>query len=103
MSMTFTGTKKHILIALSVLALVTCAGVWWGYAHLTTLVQARLKVLVGADVSVEKVTARWNRIELDQVRIARHGAGPFANRLSCGRIVILPSLFSLFSGGLDIS
>jgi len=101
--MTFTGTKKHILITLSVLALVTCAGVWWGYAHLTTLVQARLKVLVGADVSVGKVTARWNRIELDQVRIARRGAGPFANRLSCGRIVILPSLLSLFSGGLDIS
>jgi hypothetical protein len=101
--MEFSGRKKHIAIVLLVLALFACAVVWWGYAHLTGLVQARLTALVGPDISVEKVTARWNRIELDQVRIARHGAGPFAERLSCGRIVIRPSLLSLFSGHLDLS
>ena len=103
MTMKFTGFKKHIGLILLVLALFTCAGVWWGYAHLTSLVQARLKFLVGPDISVGNVTARWNRIELDQVRIARRGVGPFADRLSCGRIVIRPSLLSLFSGRLDIS
>ncbi|NTW98513.1 MAG: DUF748 domain-containing protein [Geobacteraceae bacterium] len=49
------------------------------------------------------VTARWNRIELDHVRIARRGVGPFTDRLSIARIVIRPSLLSLFSGRLDIS
>lgn len=101
--MKFTGFKKYIGIALLVLTLFTGATVWWGYAHLTNLVQARLKVLVGSDSSVGKVTARWNRIEMDQVRITRRGAGPFDNRFSCGRIVISPSLLSLFSGRLDIS
>ena len=98
-----TGFKKYIGMVLLVLTLITCAGVWWGYAHLTTLVQARLKALVGTDISVGNVTARWNRIELDQVRIARRGGGPFVNRFSIDRIVIRPSLLSLFSGRLDIS
>lgn len=98
-----TGFKKNTGMALLVLTLLTCISVWWGYAHLTSLVQARLKVLVGPDISVENVTARWNRIELDQVRIARRGAGPFATRCSFGRVVIRPSLLSLFSGRLDIS
>jgi len=96
--------KRHVCgLALLVLTLFACAGVWWGYAHLTSLVQDRLKVLVGSDISVGNVTARWNRIELDQVRIARRGDGPFAERLSIGRIVVRPSLLSLFSGRLDIS
>jgi hypothetical protein len=97
------GFKKYIGWFLLVLALVGCTCVWWGYAHLTALIQSRLKVLIGSDVSVEKVTARWNRIELAQVRIARRGNGPFANRFSCRSIVIRPSLLSLFSGRLDIN
>ena len=97
-----TGSKKYIGIVLLVVVLTSFGGIWWGYAHLTTLVQARLKVLIGPDVSVGNVTARWNRIELDQIRIARHGGGPFANRFTCGRIVITPSILSLFSGHLDI-
>jgi hypothetical protein len=68
--MKFTGIKLYLCMALLAIALFSCAGVWWGYAHLTDLVQARLKVLVGSDTSVGKATARWNRIELDQVRIA---------------------------------
>ena len=103
MTMRSSDIKKYVGIVLVVFALVTFAGVWWGYAHLTALIQARLKIVVSADLSVEKVTARWNRIELDQVRIARRGNGPFPNRFSCDRVVITPSLFSLFSGRLDIS
>lgn len=98
-----TGFKKNIGLALLALALATLAGAGWGYAHLTSLVQARLKTLVGPDISVENVTARWNRFELDRVRIARRGSGPFADRFSCERIVIRPSLLSLFSGRLDLS
>jgi hypothetical protein len=97
-----TRIKKNIGLILLVLMLFIFAGAWWGYAHLTSLVQARLKTLVGPDISVGNVTARWNRIELDQVRIARRGTGPFATRFSIGRIVIRPSLLSLFSGRLDI-
>jgi len=79
-------------------------GMWWGYAHLTALVQSRLKNLAGDDMTLGKVTARWNRVELDNVRIARRsGPGRFADRLSVERIIIRPSLFSLLSGRLDIS
>lgn len=95
--------KKYVGLVLAVVVLIVCIGMWWGYAHLTDLVQARLKVLVGPDVSVAKVTARWNRVELDNVRIARSGNGPFAQRFSCDRLVISPSLLSLFSGRLDIA
>ncbi|MFA7403481.1 MAG: DUF748 domain-containing protein [Pelobacteraceae bacterium] len=98
-----TGFKRNIGIALLVVTLIASVTVWWGYAHLTTLVQARLKTLVGPDISIGNVAARWNRIELDQVRIARHGTGPFATRFSFGRVVIRPSLLSLFGGHLDIS
>lgn len=101
--MKLSGMKKRNGIVLLVLALFACAGVWWGYAHLTSLVQARLKTLAGPDFSVQKVTARWNRIELDQVRITRRGAGPFADSFTCERITISPSLLSLFSGRLDIN
>jgi hypothetical protein len=103
MTMKFTGFKKYIGLAVLFLTLSTCAGAWWGYARLTTLVEARLKTMVGPDISVGKVSARWNRIELDQVRITRRGIGPFDKRFSCDRIVISPSLLSLFSGRLDIS
>ena len=101
--MTCIAFKKKIGIILLVVVMLTCVGVWWAYAHLTALVQSRLKVVAGADISVEKVTARWNRIELNQVRIVRRGNGPFANRFSCARIVISPSILSLFSGRLDIT
>ena len=103
MTMTITNSKKYLGLSLLSLTLVICAAVWWGYAHLTTLVQSRLKTIVGPDISVEKVTARWNRIELDQVKIARSGVGTFSDRFSCDRIVIRPSLLSLLSGRLDIN
>jgi hypothetical protein len=97
-----TGFKKFAGVALLALTLFTCAAVLWGYAHLTTLVQSRLKSLIGPDISVGQVTARWNRIELDQVQISRSGIGPFDKRFSCERIIIRPSLLSLVSGRLDI-
>jgi hypothetical protein len=100
--MNFTGIKKYIVRGLIALVLITGSGIWWGYAHLTTLVQARLKAFTGTEIVVGNVTARWNRIELDQVSIPRSGSGPFAKRFSIDRIVIHPSLLSLFSGRLDI-
>lgn len=101
--MIFTHIKKYIGRILLALALTSCAFLWWGYAHLTALVQSRLKNIIGTDISVQKVTARWNRIELEQVRIPRKGDGPFDSRFSVGRIVIRPSLLSLFNGRLDIN
>ena len=44
MTMKITPLKKYIGAFLVMVALSTCAGAWWGYAHLTSLVQARLKV-----------------------------------------------------------
>jgi hypothetical protein len=103
MGMKLTKYKRYIWAFLLLLVLVSCSGVWWGYAHLTSLVQARLKNLTGDGSSIEKVTVRWNRIELEQVRIARRGTGHFKDRFSFARVVIRPSLLSLLSGRLDIS
>jgi len=101
--MTVSGLKKRLAMSVIVLAVIAAAGVGWGYAHLTTLIQARLKVLVSDDISVGKVVARWNRIELDRIQIARRGVGPFGKRLSIEQIVIRPSLLSLLSGRLEIN
>jgi hypothetical protein len=97
------GIIKYIGLVLFFLTMTTCVCVWWGYAHLTSLVQARLEDYAGSEIGIGKVAAHWNKIELEQVRIVRHGNGPFDSRLSCERIVIRPSLISLFSGRLDIS
>lgn len=96
------GLRRKIGISFLALIVAVCTVVWWGYAHLTTLLQSRLNTILGSEVKVGNVNARWNRIELDQVRIPRHGNGSFANRFSFERVVIRPSLFSLFSGRLDI-
>jgi len=85
------------------LVLIVFGGAWWGYAHLTGLVQARLRTLVGNDLTIGKVTARWNRVELEQIRMARHGAGPFDRRIAIERVVLHPRLASLFSGHLELS
>ncbi|HEY6837626.1 MAG TPA: hypothetical protein VI389_02670, partial [Geobacteraceae bacterium] len=96
------GLRRYLGISLLLGCLTTGGAVWWGYAHLTTLVQSRLRSIAGDELSVGKVTARWNRVELDQVKIARHGAGPFRERLAIERVVIRPSLWSLFSRHLAI-
>lgn len=97
-----TKLKKYLLSALLLFLGVAAAGMWWGYAHLTGLVQERLKTLAGEGVSVGRVTARWNRIELQGVRTSRIGNGHFPDRFSCGRILIRPAFLSLFRGALEI-
>src|SRR6185369_7932710 len=56
----------------------------------------------GSDLSIAKVTARWNRVELDRVLLARRGAGPFERRIAIDRVVLRPRLVSLFSGHLEL-
>jgi hypothetical protein len=95
----FNGWKK-IAACLVALLLLACCAAWWGYAHLTGLVQARLRLFAGNDLSIARVTTRWNSVELEQVRLARHGAGPFDRSIAIGRVVLRPRLVSLFSGRL---
>jgi len=95
--------KKYLVSALLLAVVVVTAGVWWGYAHLTDLVQERLKVLAGEGVRVGRVTARWNRIELQDVRTSRIGSGPFPDRFSCERVRVSPAFLSLFRGRLEIN
>jgi hypothetical protein len=93
--------KKTFLGLLILFALVTAAA-WWGYSHLTAMVQARLREVVGNDLTIGRVRARWNRVELEQVRLARHGAGAFDRRVAVGRIVLRPRLVSLINRNLDL-
>jgi hypothetical protein len=85
------------------LVLIASGAAWWGYAHLTDLVQAQLRSFTGNDLTIGKVTARWNRVELEQVRLARRGAGSFDRRITIDRVVLRPRLVSLFSGRLELA
>jgi hypothetical protein len=101
--MTTSGRRLKILAGcLAALFAIMCAVVWWGYAHLTDLVQQQLRGVAGQDLTIGKVTARWNRVELEQVLVPRHGAGPFQRRLAIDRLVLRPRLSSLLSGRLDL-
>jgi len=101
--MNFSNLWKKITAGLIVLLLLAFGAAWWGYTHLTGMVQARLRDVVGNDLTIGTVTARWNRVELEQVRLARHGAGPFDRRIAIGRVVLRPRLVSLFSGRLELA
>jgi len=93
--------RKIIALCLGVLVLIMLTGAWWGYGHLTTLVQQQLRGVFGNDLTIGKVSVRWNRVELDQVRL-RRSSGPFPQRLAIERLVLRPRLVSLFSGRLEL-
>ncbi|KAF0215513.1 MAG: hypothetical protein FD174_4107 [Geobacteraceae bacterium] len=97
------SSRKKIAGCVVALVLIVSGAAWWGYAHLTDLVQAQLRIFAGNDLTIGKVTARWNRVELEQVRLARRGAGPFDRRITIGRVVLRPRLVSLFSGRLELA
>jgi len=100
--MTMSRKTRVVITGMLGVVLLGASAVWWGYAHLTTLVQDRLRSVLGQEFTVGRVTARWNRVELEQVRLGRIGPGPFRERLSVARIVIAPSLSSLLKGHLHI-
>ena len=93
---------KILAAGLAVLILLSGAAVWWGYGHLTQLVQRQLQGFAGDDLTIGRVLVRWNRVELEQVRLARRGGGPFERRLSIDRLVLRPRLASLLSGRLEL-
>ena len=95
--------RQKIVGCVIALVVIVSGAAWWGYAHLTDLVQAQLRSLAGNDLTIGKVTARWNRVELEQVRLSRRGAGPFDRHISIGRVVLRPRLVSLFSGRLELA
>ena len=95
--------RQKIAGCVIALMLIASGAAWWGYSHLTDLVQAQLRNFAGNDLTIGKVTARWNRVELEQVRLARRGAGPFDRRITIGRVVLRPRLVSLFSGRLELA
>jgi hypothetical protein len=73
---------KVLVSGLALMALLLGGAAWWGYGHLTGLVQRQLQSFAGDDLTIGRVTARWNRVELEQVRLVRHGSGPFDQRLA---------------------
>jgi hypothetical protein len=95
--------RQKIAGCVIALVLIASGAAWWGYAHLTDLVQRQLRSFAGNDLTIGKVTARWNRVELEQVRLARRGAGPFDRRITIDRVVLRPRLTSLFSGRLELA
>jgi len=94
--------RKIIISCLGALALIMLGGAWWGYGHLTSLVQRQLRTMIGEELTIGKASVRWNRVELDQVRLLRRGSGPFQQRLAIERLVLRPRLVSLFSGRLEL-
>jgi uncharacterized protein DUF748 len=101
-NMQISKVRKIIALCLGVLALFMLGGTWWGYGHLTALVQQQLRGMIGEELTIGKASVRWNRVELDQVRLLRRGRGPFPQRLAIERLVLRPRLTSLFSGRLEL-
>jgi hypothetical protein len=94
--------RKIFICCLGALAVIMLGATWWGYGHLTGLVQQQLRSIISEDLTVGKVSVRWNRVELDQVRLLRRGSGPFMQRLAIERLVLRPRLVSLISGRLEL-
>jgi len=101
-SMLTSKVRNIIALCLGLLALITLGATWWSYGHLTTLVQQQLRGIIGEELTIGKVSVRWNRVELDQVRLLRRGSGPFPQRLAIERLVLRPRLVSLFSGRMEL-
>jgi hypothetical protein len=93
---------KYAALSIVILLAVSAGTVWWGYAHLTGLLQGQLRKIAGNDLSIGKVIAHWDRIELEKVVLLRHGNRPFDKRLSVERIELNPRLKSLMSGRLEL-
>jgi hypothetical protein len=92
-----------IVAAMTVsIVVITAGAVWWGYAHLTGLVQSRLRTVMGDDLSIGSVVAHWNRIELSKIVLIRRGNGTFDKRLAIDRLELNPRLKSLLSGRLEL-
>jgi hypothetical protein len=93
---------KYAALSIVILLAISAGTVWWGYAHLTGLLQDQLRKIAGNDLSIGKVIAHWDRIELEKVVLLRHGNRPFGKRLSVERIELNPRLKSLMSGRLEL-
>lgn len=100
--MKITGVWRNTLSCLLLLAMSAFGAAWFGYAHLTGLVQGRLRGLIGNNFSIGEVSAHWNRVELTRIRIARQGKGTFDRRFAIDRVVLRPRLLSLFTGNLEL-
>lgn len=94
--------RKIIALCLGVPAFIMLGAAWWGYGHLTSLVQQQLRGVIGNSLTIGKASVRWNRVELEQVRLLRQGTDPFPQRMAIERLVLRPRLTSLFSGRLEL-
>lgn len=94
--------RRILLVACSLLALMTTGTLFVLARHLTGLVEAVLRKSVGPELSLGSITAGWNRVVLKDIRIRRNGPGPLNERLRIERVVVTPSFRALFSRRLEI-
>jgi hypothetical protein len=95
-------TLKYVTVTVVTLFAISAGAIWWGYAHLTSLLQGQLRTIMGNDLSVGTVNAHWDHIELQRVLLLRHGKDPFDKRLAVDRIVLHPRIKSLLSRRLEL-
>lgn len=96
-------TRQRTLLFLGgALLTIACLAAWWGYAHLTRLVESELRRYLGSDLTIGSVEMGWDRIALRQVAVRRHGPGSVPCRLRIEALTVSPSLRSLLSRRLLI-
>ena len=100
--MNTSGHFKYIFAGLAALLFLALITVWWGYGHLTELVQHQLQIYAGKDLTIGKVNVQWNKVELTNVQLARNGSAPFQRRLAIDRLVLRPRFTSLFGHRLEL-
>jgi hypothetical protein len=93
---------RILIIAGSVLAILTVVTLFWLSRNLTRLIETTLQKNLGPDFSLGSIEAGWNRVVLTDVRIRRGGPGPFPHRLLIPRLVLTPSFRALASRRIEI-
>lgn len=99
--MTSSKSRKWGIIAL-VVVLVLCAGGMIGFRTAVGIVKGQVVKTLGPESEIADLKVGWFTIEVDGLRVKDPQGWPAADTLRADRVVIVPSLRSLFSDAIRL-
>jgi hypothetical protein len=100
--MTSGSVRKWGLIALAVL-LVLIVGCLVGFRVGTGILKEKMVAALGPDGEITAIRVGWSSVEVEGLRIKGQKGWPAADELRAERVVIVPSLRSVFFGQYQVS
>ena len=94
--------KKWGLIAALVALLVVGGGVI-GFRIALNIIKGKVVAALGPDSQIKELTVGWSGVQILGLRIKGRPGWPAPDTLRTERVVIVPSLWSLFSGTVRVS